>query len=184
MKSEKEKMLAGELYLASDAELVAERLRAQGILERFNTSGTDADEIRRACLVALFAHFGKDAAVMPQFRCDYGFNISMGERSFVNYDCIFLDCNQITIGDDVQIAPGVHIYTATHPTDAEIRRSGLELAKPISIGDGVWLGGGSIICPGVTIAENTVVGAGSVVTSDLPAGVLAVGNPCRVLRKL
>ena len=184
MKSEKEKMLAGELYHASDAELVADYRRAQSILESFNASASDADAWRRSSLAELFAHIGKDTVVKPVFRCDYGFNISIGERSFVNYDCVFLDCNLITIGDDVQIAPGVHIFTATHPMDAEIRRSGLEFALPVSIGDSVWLGGGSIVCPGVSIKENTVVGAGSVVTHDLPANVLAVGNPCRVLRKL
>lgn len=184
LKSAKEKMLAGELYHASDAELTADHLRAQAILERFNTSAANADEIRRACLVELFARLGKGAVVKPVFRCDYGFNISIGERSFVNYDCVFLDCNLITVGDDVQVAPGVHIYTATHPVDAEVRRSGLEFALPVSIGDGVWLGGGAIICPGVSIQENTVVGAGSVVTRDLPANVLAVGNPCRVMREL
>ena len=117
-------------------------------------------------------------------RCDYGFNITIGKKTFINYDCVFLDCNNITIGDEVQIAPGVHIYTATHPLDPQQRRSGLERALPVAIADGVWLGGGAIICPGVTIGENTVIGAGAVVTRDLPPNVLAVGNPCRVIRPL
>ena len=108
----------------------------------------------------------------------------IGEEAFINYDCVFLDCNRITIGREVQIAPRVQIYTATHPLDAATRRSKLEFALPVVIKDGAWLGGGVIVCPGVTIGENTVVGAGSVVTRDLPPGVLAVGNPCRVLRSL
>jgi maltose O-acetyltransferase len=120
----------------------------------------------------------------PWFRCDYGRNIAIGANTFINYDCVFLDCNRITIGREVQIAPRVQIYTATHPLEAAVRRSGVEFALPVAIEDGVWLGGGAIVCPGVTIGENTVVGAGSVVTRDLPAGVLAVGNPCRVLRTL
>ncbi|HET8622709.1 MAG TPA: sugar O-acetyltransferase [Gemmatimonadales bacterium] len=120
----------------------------------------------------------------PPFLCDYGFNISMGARSFVNYGSMWLDCNRITVGEDVQMGPGVHLYTATHPLDAATRKSGLESALPISIGDGVWLGGGTIVCPGVSIGENTVVGAGSVVVRDLPPNALAVGNPGRVVRSL
>ncbi len=150
----------------------------------FNGTPADADEDRRRLLTELLADLGEATVIKPVFRCDYGFNISIGQRTFVNYDCVFLDCNTVTLGDDVQVAPGVHIYTATHPVDAETRRSGLEYALPVLIADGVWLGGGSIICPGVTIAENTVVGAGSVVTRDLPANVVAAGNPCRVIRKL
>jgi maltose O-acetyltransferase len=181
---QKVKMLAGELYMAGDPELSADQLRAQELLARFNCTAPDADEERRRLLAELFAHFGEAAVVKPTFRCDYGYNISVGPRTFVNYDCIFLDCNRITIGADVQIAPGVHIYTATHPLEAAVRRSGLEYALPVTIGDGVWLGGGAIVCPGVTIGADTVVGAGSVVTRDLPPGVLAVGNPCRVVRLL
>jgi maltose O-acetyltransferase len=184
MKSEKEKMLAGELYLASDPELRAAHLRAQAVSAKFNLTAADAQEERRALLEELFARFGEDTILKPTFRCDYGFNIAIGARSFVNYDCTFLDCNRITIGDEVQIAPGVHIYTCTHPLDAKQRRACLELAVPVTIADGVWIGGGTIVCPGVTIGENTVIGAGSVVTRDLPANVVAVGNPCRILRAL
>jgi maltose O-acetyltransferase len=132
----------------------------------------------------LFARFGEESVLKPTLRCDYGFNIAIGDRTFINFDCVLLDCNLITIGDEVQIAPGVHIYTATHPIMAQERRSGVEYALPVSIGDGVWIGGGAIICPGVTIGENSVVGAGSVVTRDLPANVVAVGNPCRVIRQI
>jgi maltose O-acetyltransferase len=181
---QKLKMLAGELYLASDPELVAADLRAQELLFRFNATPPAAARERRALLVELFDSFGAGAVVKPPFRCDYGSNIAMGAGAFVNYDCIFLDCNRITIGREVQIAPKVQIYTATHPLQAALRRSGVEFALPVVLEDGVWLGGGAIVCPGVTIGENTVVGAGSVVTRDLPAGVLAVGNPCRVVRTL
>lgn len=175
-------MLAGELYLASDPELAAEHRRAQVILERFNASRVDEDTLRLELLRELFGQFGEGAVVKPSLRCDYGCNIQVGARTFINYDSVLLDCNRITIGEEVQIAPGVHIYTATHPLDAATRRSGLEYALPVAIGDGVWLGGGTIVCPGVTIGENTVVGAGSVVTRSLPAGVLAAGSPCRVIR--
>ena len=181
---QKAKMLAGELYLATDPQLVAEDRRAQELLFLFNATRPDAGDERRALLVDLFDAFGTGAVVKPSFRCDYGSNISIGEDSFINYDCVFLDCNLITIGREVQIAPRVQIYAATHPLDAVTRRSKLEFALPVVIHDGVWLGGGVIVCPGVTIGENTVVGAGSVVTRDLPPGVLAVGNPCRVLRSL
>jgi maltose O-acetyltransferase len=177
-------MLAGELYLATDPQLVGEDQRAQELLYRFNLTRPGADDERRALLVELFDAFGTGAALKPSFRCDYGSNISIGEDAFINYDCVFLDCNRITIGREVQIAPRVQIYTATHPLDAATRRSKLEYALPVVIKDGAWLGGGVIVCPGVTIGENTVVGAGSVVTRDLPAGVLAVGNPCRVIRSL
>jgi maltose O-acetyltransferase len=153
------------LYLATDPQLVAEDLRAQELLYRFNLTRPDARDERRALLSELFDSFGAGAVLRPSFRCDYGGNISIGEGTFINYDCVFLDCNRITIGREVQIAPRVQIYTATHPLDAATRRSGLEFALPV-----------------VTIGENTVVGAGSVVTRDLPAGVLAVGNPCRVLK--
>ncbi len=181
---QKAKMLAGEFYLATDPELVAEDLRAQELLFRFNQTRPGADNERRGLLVDLFDAFGTGAVIKPSFRCDYGSNISIGEDAFINYDCVFLDCNRITIGREVQIAPRVQIYTATHPLDAATRRSKLEFALPVVIKDGAWLGGGAIVCPGVTIGENTVVGAGSVVTRDLPPGVLAVGNPCRVLRTL
>ncbi len=177
-------MLAGELYNAEDPQLQAAHLSAQKRLATFNATPADAAEQRHALLSALFAGFGVGSVVKPTLRCDYGFNIAIGERCFVNYDCVLLDCNRVTLGDEVQLAPGVHIYTATHPLDPIQRRSGLEYALPVAIGDGVWLGGGAIVCPGVSIGENTVVGAGSVVTQDLPANVLAAGNPCRVIRPL
>ncbi|HEX5739864.1 MAG TPA: sugar O-acetyltransferase [Hydrogenophaga sp.] len=183
-KSQKEAMLAGELYIADDPELQAAQLRAQAILARFNATAAEASDERRMLLDDLFSRFGEGTVLKPSLRCDYGFNVSIGERSFINFDCVLLDCNRIDIGNEVQFAPGVHIYTATHPLDARQRRSGVEYALPVVIGDGAWLGGGVIVGPGVTIGENTVVGAGSVVVRDLPANVLAVGNPCRVVRQL
>lgn len=178
------RMLAGELYNGEDPRLQAAHLNAQGVLARFNATFADAGKKRHALLAELFAGFGMGSVLKPTLRCDYGFNIAIGERCFVNYDCVLLDCNRITIGDEVQLAPGVHIYTATHPLEPMQRRSGLEYALPVAIADGVWLGGGAIVCPGVSIGENTVVGAGSVVTKDLPANVVAMGNPCRVIRPL
>ncbi|WP_205926499.1 sugar O-acetyltransferase [Rhizobium sp. P28RR-XV] len=181
--TEKQKMLAGELYHA-DEELIAEILRAQSLLLQFNGSRPDDFAGSLGILKSLLGHVGDQAYVRQTFRCDYGYNISIGDRTFVNFDCVFLDCNPITIGNEVQIAPGVHIYTATHPLETTARRSGLEFAEPVTIGDGVWLGGRVVVCPGVTIGENTVVGAGSVVTENLPANVLAVGAPARAIRAL
>jgi maltose O-acetyltransferase len=181
---QKAKMLAGELYMANDPELVADHLRTQALLAKFNATAAEADAERHLLLTQLLGRIGEGTVVKPVLRCDYGYNIAIGDRTFVNYDCVLLDCNRITIGDEVQIAPGVHIYTATHPVEAQVRRSGLEYALPVSIEDGVWLGGRCIVGPGGTIGANTVVGAGSVVTRDLPANVVAVGSPCRVIRQL
>jgi len=182
--TEKEKMRACELYNAADPELVADRLHAQHLLYQFNGSRPDAAEERLELLFELIAYFGRGSVIQPSFRCDYGYNLLIGRNVFINFDCVFLDCNRITIGDDVQIGPAVQIYTAQHPTEAETRRSGLEFALPVTVGDNVWIGGGAILCPGVTIGADTVIGAGSVVTRDLPPGVIAVGNPCRVLRSV
>lgn len=181
--SQKTLMLSGELYLASDPELVSARARAQQLTAQFNATLPETDESHRS-LSSLFGHFGQASVVRPSFCCDYGFNVFIGDRTFINFNCVFLDCNRISVGNEVQIAPGVHLYTATHPLDPVSRRAGYESALPITLHDGVWLGGGVIVCPGVTIGENTGVGAGSVVTKDLPPNVLAVGNPCRVVRSL
>lgn len=184
MHNQRELMLAGELYIATDLELAALHSNAQRLLAQFNAVRPDHTGDLTRILRELFGFLGEGAVVKPSLRCDYGTNISIGARTFINYDCVLLDCNTITIGEEVQIAPGVHIYTATHPLDALQRRAGFEAAHPVFISDGVWLGGRSIVCPGVTIGENTVVGAGSVVTEDLPPNVLAVGNPCRIVRSL
>lgn len=177
-------MLGGEPYLASDPELVADHRRARLLIERFNATSVAEEDERRGLLERLFGRFGEGATVRPPLQCDYGFPISVGERSFINYGAIILDCGPVTVGSDVQIATGVQLLTATHPLDAATRREGWESAAPIVIGDGAWLGGGVIVCPGVTIGATAVIGAGSVVTGDLPPGVLAAGNPCRVVREL
>ena len=172
-------MISGAPYRASDPELVEGRLRAQELLALYNTTAPRATGERTAILHELFGALGDGATVMPRFSCDYGFNIRAGRNLFVNYDCVFLDCAPIDIGDDVQIAPAVQLYTATHPLDATERRSGLEGAKPIRMGNNVWLGGGAIVLAGVTIGDDAVIGAGSVVTRDVPAGAVVVGNPAR-----
>jgi maltose O-acetyltransferase len=184
MSSMKERMLRGELYLAADAELTRERARCQALLEMYNqTRDRDHDE-RARLLDDLLGHLGKGVVIKPTFRCDYGYNISIGADTFVNYDCVMLDVAPIRIGAACQLAPRVQLLTSTHPIDPEPRRRGWESAEPITIGDNVWLGGGAILCPGVTIGEDTVVGAGAVVTRDLPAGVVAAGVPARVLREI
>lgn len=183
-KTQKEKMLAGEPYSPDDPELRAARERAQRLTAEFNALAFTENDAARLMLRRLLGGLGEGSTVRANFRCDFGFNVTIGAHCFLNFDCVLLDCNRITIGDEVQIAPGVHLYTATHPLDAAQRRAGFESALPITVGDGVWLGGGVIVCPGVTIGENTVVGAGSVVTKDLPPNCLAVGNPCRVIRHL
>jgi maltose O-acetyltransferase len=184
MSDQKARMLRGDLYLASDPDLVAERERCRRLIEQFNAASATDPSNRRAILSELLGSYGPDSDILPPFRCDYGYQIHIGARSFLNYGVIVLDVAEVRIGDDVQIATGVQLLTATHPLEAAVRRAGWEYSEPISIGDGAWLGAGVIVCPGVTIGENTVVGAGSVVTRDLPDNVLAVGNPCRVVRKI
>jgi len=184
MASQKELMLLGDPYLADDPQLETERRHARRLTDRLNAASVhDGPQIRRI-LDELLAFFGEGAYVRPPFHCDYGYNIAIGARTFVNFGLIVLDCATVTIGEDVQIATAVQLLTATHPLEAGPRIAGWESALPITIGDGAWLGGGVIVCPGVRIGERAVIGAGSVVTRDVPAGQLAVGNPCRVVRDL
>jgi maltose O-acetyltransferase len=183
-KTEKEKMLAGELYLPNDPELSAESKRASRLLRMYNSTTEEQQEERRQILQALFGKIGENASITPPLHCDYGSHIYVGNNFYMNYGCVILDCNKVEIGDNVLCAPYVQIYAAYHPIDAEIRRTGRELAAPIKIGNNVWIGGGAIICPGVTIGDNTTIGAGSVVVKDIPANVVAVGNPCRIIRHL
>lgn len=183
-RSQRERMLAGELYIADDPELAAESLRAAKLTGQFNTSDPADPESRRAILRELLGSLGAGAEIRPPLRCDYGYQIHIGARTFINFGAVFLDVAAITLGEDVQVGPNVQFLTATHPVEAAARRAKLEFARPITIGDNVWLGGGAIILPGITIGENTVVGAGAVVTKDLPANVVAVGNPARVVRSL
>ena len=184
MPTQKQRMLAGALYRADDPELVADYLQGQAFQDAYNATPATDPIARTAILKQWLGSVGEGVVIRPSFRCDYGIHISIGARTFMNFDCVFLDCNIITIGADVQIAPGVHIYTATHPLDPTTRLECLESAAPVHIHDGVWLGGKTVVCPGVTIGTNTVVGAGSVVTRSLPPNVLALGNPCRVVRSL
>ncbi|MFJ9685283.1 sugar O-acetyltransferase [Streptomyces bacillaris] len=177
-------MLAGELYLADDPEIAADALRSALLTERFNATSAADPEARRAALAELLGELGEGAEIRPPLRVDYGHQIAVGPRTFVNFGAVFLDVARITIGADVQIGPNVQLLTPTHPVDPEPRRAKWEAAEPITIGDNVWLGGGVIVCPGVSIGKNTVVGAGAVVTKDLPANVVAVGNPARVIRKI
>lgn len=183
MPTEREKMLAGELYDPLDAELAAMRVRARDLTADLNAS-RDADEaLRRRILVDLFGSGGDTAWLQPPFYCDYGTHIHLGAKVFFNFNCVLLDVCEIRIGDRTLFGPAVQVYAATHPTDVELRKT-REFGKPVTIGSDVWVGGGAIICPGVTIGDRTIIGAGSVVTKDIPADVLAVGNPCRVLRAI
>jgi maltose O-acetyltransferase len=180
----KDRMLRGELYNGADDEMVADYARAQDLLARFNSTSHAEQAERDAILVELLGHVGDGVAIRPPFRCEYGTRVSIGAGTFINYDCVMLDVVAITIGAACQIATRVQFLTATHPVDPEPRRIGWESAAPITVGDNVWLGGGAILCPGVRIGDDTVVGAGAVVTRDLPAGVVAVGSPARVLREI
>ena len=184
MSEMKRRMLRGELYIADDAEIQDDQARSRELVERYNATRHDEHEARERLLRELLGDVGEGVVVTPPFRCDYGSHITIGARTFVNYDCVMLDVAPIRIGAACQLAPRVQLLTATHPIDPEPRRLGWESAEPITIGDNVWLGGGAIVCPGVTIGEDTVVGAGGVVTRDLPAGVVAAGVPARVLREI
>ena len=183
-RTQRERMLAGDLYIADDPELAAEALHARRMLDAFNRAPAEAGAERRAVLGQLLGGFGEDSEIRPPFYCDYGYGIHIGMRTFVNYGLVALDVAPITIGDDVQFGPNVQLLTPTHPVEAEPRRAKWEAARPITIESNVWLGGGVIVLAGVTIGENTVVGAGAVVTRDLPANVVAMGVPARVSRSL
>jgi maltose O-acetyltransferase len=180
---QKERMLRGELYLARDPELEADARRCTQLLARFNALHAD-DAERSAMLAELLGSLGEGAVIRPPLQMDYGYRTTIGPRTFINVGAVILDVGRVSIGADVQIGPNVQLLTPTHPLDPEVRLTGLEAAEPITIEDNVWLGGGVIVCPGVTIGRDTVVGAGAVVTRDLPPAVLAVGNPVRVIRAL
>jgi maltose O-acetyltransferase len=184
MVSEKEKMLAGELYDASDPVLVEERQRAKRLTRQYNETTETEHERRRDLLEELFGSVGEESYVEPPFRCDYGYNIHVGDEFYANYDCVVLDVCEVTIGDNCMLAPGVHIYTATHPLDADARTAGPEYGDPVDIGDNVWLGGRAVVNPGVTIGDNAVVASGAVVTTDVPENVVVGGNPATVVKEL
>jgi maltose O-acetyltransferase len=178
MKTEKQKMLAGELY-RPDEELDAEQAAAKAWMARYNAALALPVAERHALLRERLGHVGKDAVIRPPFFCDYGTNISLGDGVFLNFNCVILDVVEITIGDRTQIGPAVQIYAADHPRDAETRRAGLEFGRPVRIGSDVWIGGGAILLPGVTVGDGAVIGAGSVVTRDVDAGATVMGNPAR-----
>lgn len=183
VKSEKEKMLLGELYNAADEELTKEREHARNLMFEFNHSKPNELHERNEIIKELIKT-KKTFYIEPPFYLDYGYNIEIGENFYANFNCIILDVNKVTIGDNVLLGPNVQIYTATHPLSPEERLLGKESAKPIRIGNNVWVGGGTVLCPGVQIGENTTIGAGSVVTKDVPENVFAAGNPCKVIRAI
>jgi maltose O-acetyltransferase len=180
----RERMLAGDLYVADDPELARDSARAQSLTHRLNTMDPTDGDARRRLLVELLGAFGPDSEIRPPFHCDYGYQTFIGARSFANFGLLSLDVARVTIGDDVQMGPSVQLLTPTHPVEPGPRRDKWEAAQPITIGNNVWLGGGVIVGPGVTIGDNTVVGAGAVVVKDLPANVVAVGNPARVIKQV
>jgi maltose O-acetyltransferase len=182
MKTEKEKMLSGEYYNPYDEQLVKERRLVRELLQKYNNS-LDEQE-RKIILDGIIPNGGKNLQIEPPFFCDYGSNITIGDNVFFNFNCVILDVMQVTIGSRSLFGPYVQIYTPLHQMNYKERASGLECGNFIKIGDDVWIGGGAVICPGVTIGDRTVIGAGSVVTRDVPSDVFAAGNPCRVIRKL
>lgn len=184
MKSQKEKMLAGELYNALDEQLSNERTTARLLIKKLNNAGADDTEAINKILKELIPNAGNDLWIQPPFYCDYGYNIEAGEKVFFNFNCVVLDVMKVTIGSRTLFGPNVQIYTATHPINFQERASGLEYAKPIVIGEDVWVGGSVVICPGVTIGDRSMIGAGSVVTKNIQDDVFAAGNPCKVIRSL
>ena len=176
--TEREKMLAGDLYVANDPDLVASRARARALVRTYNAA-PDAVTLRE-----LLGHVGARVEVVPPLQVDYGTYVTLGDGVFINFNCVILDTCAVTIGGGTLVGPGVQFFAATHPVDPAVRRQGLEMGAPITVGENVWIGGGAILLAGVTIGDDTTIGAGSVVTRSVPAGVLAAGNPCRVIRTL
>lgn len=184
MKSEKEKMISGELYQAGDEVLVKERLNARRLTRLYNQTLETEDSKRTELLKELFGSTGRNLYIEPTFRCDYGYNIHVGENFYANFDCVLLDVCEIRIGDNCFIAPGVHIYTATHPLNAQERISGAEFGKSVTIGHNAWIGGRAVINPGVKIGNNVVIASGAVVTKDVPDNVVVGGNPAKVIKQI
>lgn len=183
MKTEKEKMIAGDNYIAGSSDLAKERRKAKNLLHRLNVTEYCMTKKAKLILEELIPNVGKGFYIEPPFHCDYGYNIYCGDNVYFNVNCVVLDCGPVTIGSNVMFAPNVQIYTATHPLDAELRKT-VQSTLPVAIGDDCWIGGNAVICPGVTIGKGCVIGAGSVVTKDIPDNSLAVGNPAKVIRKL
>lgn len=184
MKTEKEKMLSGEFYNPADPELVKERENARRLTRLYNQTLETEKSKRTAILKQLLGSIGENATIEPNLRCDYGFNLYVGDNFFANFDCTFLDVCKIRIGDNCMIAPGVHIYTATHPITPHERNSGLEYGKPVTIGNNVWIGGKAVINPGITIGGNVVIASGAVVTKNIPDNVVVGGNPAKIIKRI
>lgn len=184
MADDKQRLLAGEPYLAGASDLVADRRHAHLLTERLNVTSADEPEQRQAILAELLGDIGEQTEILSPFACDYGYQISVGARTFINFGAVILDSARVSIGDDVQIGPGVQVVTPTHPLDAAERRTGIEWGAPITIKSDAWLATGVIVCPGVTIGAGCVIGAGSVVTKDMPGGHLCFGSPCRPVRAI
>lgn len=184
MKAEKEKMLNGEPYNPADPDLVKDRQHARKMTRLFNQTFENEVDNRTKLLKELFGSTGENLFVEPTFRCDYGYNIHVGENFYANFDCVILDVCEVRIGDNCFMAPGVHIYTATHPLDPIERISGLEFGKPVTIGNNVWIGGRAVINPGVRIGNNVVVASGAVVTKNVPDCVVVGGNPAKIIKSI
>jgi maltose O-acetyltransferase len=184
MVTEKDKMLSGEMYDATDPQLTAERRRARDLCKALNESHDSEQELRERIIRELFGTAGDAIWIEPPFYCDYGSNITLGSKVYFNFNCVILDPAPVIIGSNVLFGPGVQVYTAAHPMNASDRRTWREFAQPVKIGSDVWVGGGAILCPGVRIGSQSVIGAGSVVTDDIPEDVFAAGNPCRLIRRL
>lgn len=181
--SEEEKMLSGELYNSNDKQLIKKLINAKKLCNKYNNLDIEDEQKAKEIIQKLFSKTGNQFTIMPNFYCDYGFNIEIGENFYSNHNLVILDANKVSFGDNVKIGPNCGFYTSGHPMDKENRKK-VEFAKPIKIGNDVWIGGNVCVMPGVTIGDDTVIGAGSVVTKDIPANVVAVGNPCKVIKKL
>lgn len=182
--TEKEKMINGALYDPTDEQLAMDRLNARKLMKVYNETSPIEEAERIDMLKAIFGSTGENIGIEPDFRCDYGYNIHVGENFYANFNCVFLDVCEIRMGHNCMLAPGVHIYTASHPLDPIERTSGKEFGKPVTIGDNAWIGGGAIINPGVTIGDNVVIGSGSVITKDVPDNVVVAGNPAKVIKQI
>lgn len=184
LKSEGEKMASGELYNSMSEELIESRLKAKEQIKRFNEAGVRETQLKRRILEELFGSTRGEFYIEQPFFCTYGYNIHWGKNAYANYNLTILDCGKVEVGDNAMMGPGVQLLTACHPLDKDERNAHIEFTRPIKVGDNVWIGGGAIILPGVTIGENSVIGAGSVVTKDIPDNVVAAGNPCKVIREI
>ncbi|MFC7370242.1 maltose acetyltransferase domain-containing protein [Fictibacillus iocasae] len=184
MKTEKEKMMDGEMYLASDELLLKERANARRLTRLFNETAESEESRRTSLLTELFGSVAGSVYIEPTFRCDYGYNIHLGQNFYANFDCVMLDVCRITFGDNVLLAPGVHIYTASHPTNPIERAAGPEFGKPVTVGNNVWIGGRAVINPGVNIGDNAIIASGAVVVKDVPANAVVGGNPAKVIKML